>query len=352
MRKIAALAVLVAACNMICGFEQRFPDHKPVAAQTAVKSEAQGNPSGAIPPTRASAQQAPSEDVAIQRKLAWFTGALVVVGVLQGVVMFLTWLVYRRQAREMRRQRHEMRQQRHFMWRQWKMMGAQLSQMENAGTQTDQLIAQATAQAEKAGIAAEAARKSADVAAIVSIPTLRVEKFELGNAGNTAITAILQFPKVNIVIRNHGQTPAFLRWWSIVFTCEELPPTPNYSGYPGCGVLLDKLVVEPNTSYTLPELLFPHRQEIPIDDALAIIERKKILCAYGYICYGDIFGNPLRRLKFGEFVLNLGDDWIQWSDMDDPRYCGIDLYPFKRPGIKVEREGPGASPDDETKKAN
>jgi flagellar biogenesis protein FliO len=47
------------------------------------------------------------EELGIQQKLTWFTGVLAGVGVLQLVVMFLTWLVYRRQAHEMRRQRHE-----------------------------------------------------------------------------------------------------------------------------------------------------------------------------------------------------------------------------------------------------
>jgi len=52
------------------------------------------------------------EDRKIQRELVWFTGTLAAVGVLQLVIMFLQWLTYRRQAREMRRQRHEMVRQR------------------------------------------------------------------------------------------------------------------------------------------------------------------------------------------------------------------------------------------------
>lgn len=58
-----------------------------------------------------------------------FTATLAVVGVLQLAVMFLTWLVYRRQAREMRRQRHEMRHQRHVMWQQWKSAKEQIAEM-------------------------------------------------------------------------------------------------------------------------------------------------------------------------------------------------------------------------------
>jgi hypothetical protein len=77
--------------------------------------------------------QVTDEDSQIQRELALFTGGLVLVGILQTVVMLLTWRIYRRQAHEMRRQRHEMRRQRHVMYRQWKAMGAQ------AGLMTGQL---------------------------------------------------------------------------------------------------------------------------------------------------------------------------------------------------------------------
>lgn len=89
---------------------------------------------------------ADSEDRAIQRKLEWFTGILAGVGFLQLVVMFLTWLVYKRQTREMRRSRHEMRRQRHVMYRQYKVMRDQIAQMEAAGTQTAELIKHASTQ--------------------------------------------------------------------------------------------------------------------------------------------------------------------------------------------------------------
>jgi hypothetical protein len=54
--------------------------------------------------TATGSQKAPDEDRATQRKLIWFTGVLAGVGVLQLLVMFLTWLVYRRQAAIMTRQ--------------------------------------------------------------------------------------------------------------------------------------------------------------------------------------------------------------------------------------------------------
>jgi hypothetical protein len=70
-----------------------------------------------------------AENINTQWWIEIFTGVLACVGVLQLAVMFLTWMVYRRQAREMRRQRHEMRRQRHVMHGQWKAMREQLSEM-------------------------------------------------------------------------------------------------------------------------------------------------------------------------------------------------------------------------------
>ncbi len=45
-----------------------------------------------------SERKAHEEDLRIQRKIVWFTGLLVFVGVIQAAVMILQWLMYRRQA--------------------------------------------------------------------------------------------------------------------------------------------------------------------------------------------------------------------------------------------------------------
>lgn len=103
----------------------------PAAPQTPIAPEGQRSAATANDHTQQGNKQASDEDRATQRELTWFTGVLATVGVFQLVVMFLTWTVYRRQAREMRRQRHEMRGQRHIMFRQWKAMGGQAGLMEN-----------------------------------------------------------------------------------------------------------------------------------------------------------------------------------------------------------------------------
>jgi hypothetical protein len=105
-----------------------------------VVTESQRSTATANDHTQTTSQQTADEDRTAQRKLTWFTGILAAVGVSQLVVMFLTWLIYRRQAHEMRRQRHEMRRQRHVMLDQWKAMRGQLGQMEGAGKQTNDVI--------------------------------------------------------------------------------------------------------------------------------------------------------------------------------------------------------------------
>jgi hypothetical protein len=285
-------------------------------------------------------KQTSDEDHSTQRKLTWFTGVLAAVGALQLVVMFLTWIVYRRQAREMRRQRHEMRQQRHVMHLQWGAMKGQLAHM---GTQVSEMQKQTHHLEDSVA----AAKVSADVAARVSIPTLAIENFESGDMGSADLEATLQFPKVRVAIKNHGQTPAFLRSWTIVFTCEELPDAPDYSIGKSCGIVLEKEVVEPGGSYTLPELDFRHRPEISLDDVRAIIDLKKVLWAYGSIAYYDLFGNPPWRFKFCQFALNVWAGGIEWVGGFAPHaYVGIEPFFLRTsdtgedPKTKAEPENP------------
>lgn len=320
----------------------------PTPAQASVEVENQGNAAAANGHTETSNRQTYDEDRVTQRKLTWFTGALAALGFLQLVVMFLTWLVYRRQAGIMEQQRATMQSQ-------WATMQGQLAQMEASGEQTNKLVAhsgnQAEALAQAAEIAitqtratinlveaaqksAEAAKISADLAARVSIPTLVVEKFEVGETGAANLEAFLQYPQISMTVKNCGQTPAFLKWWTVIFTADDLPDTPLYNKGPARGMVLEKVIVEPSRSYTLPALFFPYRTELPIKDVRAIIDRQATLSVYGFICYGDLFGSPLRRLKFCETALNLFDGpqpTINWFDFGEPGYTGIDQMPFKKP---------------------
>jgi hypothetical protein len=170
----------------------------------------------------------------------------------------------------------------------------------------------------------------------VSLPTLALEKFESGDMGTADLEATLQFPKVKVVIKNHGQTPAFLRSWTIVFTCcEELPDIPNYSTGKNCGIVLEKDVVQPNQSYTLE---FRHRPEISLDDVRAIIDYKKVLWAYGSIAYYDLFGNPPWRFKFCQFALNVWAGGIEWVGGSPEAYLGVEPFFLRASGTAEDNK--------------
>jgi hypothetical protein len=199
-------------------------------------------------------------------------------------------------------------------------------------TEQTEILRQSVAVAQ---ISARAAKTSADIAAGVSIPTLKVHEFGVGDVGAASAEAFFQFPKIKITIKNHGQTPAFLNWWSLCFTCEDLPDIPVYQEL-GRGVFLKRAVVQPGELYTLPDLAFFQRQEFLLEDVKAILKGEKTFIAYGYICYGDVFNHPLRRLKFCETVLNIFDgqqmicDW--WEELAPPAYVGNDQFPTKEQG--------------------
>jgi hypothetical protein len=101
-------------------------------------------------------RKAHEEDLKSQRKIVWFTGALVVVGFLQVGAMILQWCVYLRQARIMAHQAGEMTRQRITMRDQLKAMQGQLAAMESSSKQTDKLIDHAEASADSAKMNAQA----------------------------------------------------------------------------------------------------------------------------------------------------------------------------------------------------
>lgn len=211
-----------------------------------------------------------------------------------------------------------------YLIRQIHVMQAQAGHMER---QT-KILEDSVAVAQKA---ADAAKISADIAAGLSVPTLVIHEFGAGDVGAANVEAFFQCPKIKIAVKNYGQTPAILKWFCICCTCEELPDVPVYEG-PGCGIVLEKIVVQPGAEYTLPNLMYLQMQEFSPEDVKAIVNREKLFCAYGYICYGDILGNPLWRLKFCETVLNIfgGEAICDWHEgLALPAYAGIDHFPVK-----------------------
>jgi len=117
---------------------------------------------------------------------------------------------------------------------------------------------------------ADAAKVSADIAARVAVPTLVIEKFENGNTGAANLAGFLQYPQIKIAIKNCGQTPAFLKWWTIMFSTEELPDVPIYNGQAGCGMVrftgAENVVFADNKGRTkLPSSCQSQRQRLVLD---------------------------------------------------------------------------------------
>jgi hypothetical protein len=329
MRQVPYLLLLMAACCLPVGAQANANPAKEPSWQVGggvAESKTISAPDPEAPVAMVSQQNTATanEDRTTQRKLTLFTGVLAGVGLLQLVVMFLTWLVYRRQAHEMMRQRHEMRRQRRISFLQWRAMRAQLREAAKQSGILEKSVSAAQS-------SADAARISADVVARVSVPTLKIEQFKIGNVGAAGNPAFFQYPKFEITIKNYGQTPAFLRFWTIKFTCDELPATPVYAGK-GFGIPLEKQVIPGGGSFTLQGLSYLDRDCLSIEDAQAVAEQVKPFAVYGFICYGDIFGNPLQRFKFCETLLNVfGELHFQWTELFSPAaYIGADPYPTKQ----------------------
>jgi hypothetical protein len=287
--------------------------------QASVVTESQRSAAAANDHTRTSSQQTPDEDRSTQQKLTWFTGVLAAVGVLQLVVMFLTWLIYRRQAREMRRQRHEMRQQRHMMWRQWKVMEGQLSQMEGSGKQTDELIRHAGNQAgamigvaaaismqteetktigRAANTSAEAAKDSADALVNSERPWIvaslqKADETAFWFAGKEKTVFNIRF---TLSFKNYGSTPAKIvsvrECPRVVKMWEDLGETPEYELDMQAEFVNERLLV-PNESwdYTYTDV----QSMVPPDTFSELEAGKRLFVYYGRIQYRDIFRPEVRH---------------------------------------------------------
>jgi hypothetical protein len=283
-----------------------------------------------------------------------FNFLLVAVGGLQVWLLFRTWKTVRRQADWMRRQTvilsNYNRATREAADSAAKSAAATESTVELLNKQAAEMNKQTQhleGSVAAAQMSANAAKLSADIAARVSIPNLVIEKFEHVDTA-AKLADMLRSPRVNVVIRNYGQTPALLKFWTIIFTCGDLPAIPAYWNHLGSGIILERTSVETNESYTLPDVPNWRIDELSVEDVQAIIDHKKTLWVYGFICYDDIFGSR-RRLKFCEFALNIREGWIQWErDICPPIYQGIEEFPWglaPNEGKKAENPNEAEQPN-------
>jgi hypothetical protein len=161
-----------------------------------------------------------------------------------------------------------------------------------------ELLKNSVAAAERS---ADAAYISAQAAMGVAIPTLKIHEFDFGADLNSETS--LQCPRFSVVLKNHGDTPAFLRHWYVNFTTDASDA--NY----GEGTIFDKCVVEPGGTYALSWNSIWPRPLISEEHAKAIVGREKCLIVYGYVCYDSVF-DSIRRFEFSELLYDIYDECL------------------------------------------
>ena len=225
-------------------------------------------------PIDATADEQARENLEIQRNLEWFTGVLAAVGVLQALCLIWTYLQIRKQAELMEHQSRSLIKQ-------------------------TILLKQST----------RAAQISAKAAMGVAIPTLRLERFALTRQPGQVTGSVLESPATTIVVKNYGQSPAFVKAYDVMFTCEELPEEPVFNPHPYTWYqVLQETAIDPCAVLTLGEGKVSARGGISREDVQAVLKSQKSLTIYGYVRYGDIFGSPDRYLRFSKRLMEFPEE--------------------------------------------
>jgi hypothetical protein len=91
-----------------------------------------------------------------------------------------------------------------------------------------------------------------------------------------------------------------------------------------------RFVTHNGLMYTFPVLPSWHMQVFSIEDVKAILDHRKRFDAYGAVYDSDLFGSPMRRLKFCETANNIFDHGVDWFDeVAPPAYRGNDELPWR-----------------------
>ncbi len=291
----------------------------PVPMQTPIAMESQRSGATANNRTGTSSQQTSDGDRATQRKLTWFTGVLAIVGALQLVVMLLTWLVYRRQAREMRRQRHEMRRQRHVMFRQWKAMGEQAKlmkgQVDEMGRQTGVL----TTSVEAARDSVTVMKEQSDLMVEKERAKLRIELDEF-----RPIKDEYELYWVKGYVSIYGSTEAFIERTEIyasIGAAGIFNPLPEWLW----GMHLPSVIRSGVPPIPFSVMVMAVNGPATEEDLLPVREAKEFIYCMAKIEFADTYGHKwifrLRR-RFG-FMWSQGIG--KWEDSgpepDNGEYC-------------------------------
>ena len=170
--------------------------------------------------------------------------------------------------------------------------------------------------------AADAAETSAKAAMGVAVPTLMLHKFDfVCDPEAHDDRTFLRHPKIKVMVKNFGKSPAFLKAWNFRFVWDELPDKPVYDFPYPCDV---EEVIEPDQIYTLDTETTQATSPTPEEIIDALIAGKRYLTVYGFVSYGDIFGSPIRYMKFCKrlYEFDLQRNYTWFMDHGGYEYTG------------------------------
>lgn len=138
----------------------------------------------------------------------------------------------------------------------------------------------------------DAAKLAAEAAIGVEIARVLIGNMEFQWASVANLMGNLQFPKVEISVKNYGRTPAFVSNQAsemlVAPVLPEIPEYPNAHDLIGC-------VIEGKDTYALPVARL--RKAIPIETINDITNGKTFIWIYGHLFYRDFLHDP-HWLKF------------------------------------------------------
>lgn len=163
---------------------------------------------------------------------------------------------------------------------------------------------------------ADAAEISAKAAMGVAVPVLMLCEFDFLPSPDQTLVSDLRRPYIRILVKNFGQTPAFLRSYAVEFSCNEHPSDLKYPHVVYCD---PGTAVEAGKSFPLVDPWVTSPVEFSEDDAAAIAAGSKTLFVYGCVRYGDVFGPSVHELRFCKWAAKFwGRDGALWAECDNP----------------------------------
>jgi hypothetical protein len=187
-------------------------------------------------------------------------------------------------------------------------METQAKDARESGAQATR-IALATAQAARK--AADAADISAKAAMGVAIPTLAIYKFSFVNTGRENPAVFYRYPRIRLELKNYGQSPAFLRKFSICLSWgdEKTGKSPSYP-------FDEEQVVDAGDTYAFSESDLEVLDNPSPEAIQDLVAGKTHLTFAGWVSYKDMFGSPTRRLTFCKGLLEYDPDPAKMLVMD------------------------------------